>query len=255
VAVAGQSVVTGPDGTWQLAGVAVGTYSAIATAAGGTCAGSTPAPVAVVGAAVTTADIALAASGTGYLASAGPRPFVPLSSVLGLTGDDTYTSVSLPFPVSLYGQSSSTVWVDTNGVVTLVEPDGSSWNASPIPSAAEPNTPDAAVYPFWSDLVVDSPASVLTGVVGSAPDRRFVVEWRNVRFWADPDRRVSFQVVFFETGAIAVAWDDLDGTFLERGGGAVVGIENADGTEAVAFSQFHPVLTSGQGVLFTPPSS
>jgi hypothetical protein len=255
VAVAGQSVVTGPDGTWQLAGVAVGTYSAIATAAGGTCAGSTPVPVTVVGAAVTTADIALAASGTGYLASAGPRPFVPLSSVLGLSGDDTYTSVSLPFPVSLYGQSSSTVWVDTNGVVTLVEPDGSSWNASPIPSAAEPDTPDAAVYPFWSDLVVDSPASVLTGVVGSAPNRQFVVEWRNVRLWADPDRRMSFQVVFFETGAIAVAWDDLDGTFLERGGGAVVGIENADGTEAVAFSQFHPVLTSGQGVLFTPPSS
>ena len=255
VSAAGQSVMTAQDGSWQLAGVPVGVYTLLATAAGGGCAGSTPAPVTAVGGAVTALEITLAEPTAGYVVSAGPRPFAPVSTVLGLTGDDGYTGVSLPFPASLYGQASSTVWVDTNGVVTLVEPDGSSWNTSAIPSAAASNTPNAAVYPFWQDLIVDSESDVLTGTAGTAPHRQFAIEWRNVTLWGDRDRRVSFQVVFFEDGGIAIAWDELDQSFLERGGGAVVGIENAAGTGALGYAQFSPVLDNGYGVLFTPPSS
>jgi len=190
--------------------------------------------------------------GAGYTMSSGARPFLPAGDVLDLSGDDVYTAVTLPFPVALYGQSYTTVWVDSNGVVSMVEPDGSSWNTSAIPSPAGPNTPSAAVYPLWDDLVVDGQSSVLTGLVGSAPDRQFVIEWRDVAFYDDQTARVSFQVILGEDGEIAIAWDGIDGTELEQGSGAVVGIENAEGTQALVYSQFQPGLASGQGVWFAP---
>jgi|GEM_PF-890775 len=186
----------------------------------------------------------------GYLALTGDRPFLPVDSVLDLSGDDEVTAVPAPFALSLYDEQSDTAWVDTNGVVSLVEPDGSAWSVSPLPSEAAPGRPNAAVYPFWSDFVVDDQASVLTGVLGSAPDRRFVVEWRDVQFYQDPDLRVSFQVVFAEGGDVAVAWDGIGDTALQRGGGAVVGIEDGTGTRSMMHTQFAPTLASGRGVLF-----
>jgi hypothetical protein len=190
----------------------------------------------------------------GNTCTAGPRTFIPADqTVLSLTGDDAFQQISMPFGVRLYGQTYTTGWVDTNGVISFVAPNGSSWNHGAIPSAPAANKPNAAVYPFWTDLVVDSSASVRTAVVGSAPNRQFVVEWRNVRFFDDP-ARVSFEVVFSENGDIAVAWKDIDATTTEQGGSATVGIENAAGTVALQFSLNKPVLRTGNGVLFRPPA-
>ena len=82
--------------------------------------------------------------------------------MLPLTGDDAYTRSTLPFPVTLYGQTYSTGWVDSNGLVTFVDPGERLLDAWPIPSAGHPEEPNAALYPFWHDWVVDGSASVRT---------------------------------------------------------------------------------------------
>ncbi|MCW6006701.1 carboxypeptidase regulatory-like domain-containing protein [Micromonospora sp. CPCC 205371] len=260
-AVSGASVVSGThtattnaSGQYTLPNVPVGPAVVIATATGGGCAGSGAAQVTVAGETSVTGDIAMTSvTGGGYSFTSGPRSFLPAEqTTLALTGDDEFVEVTLPFPITLYGQAYSTAWVDTNGVVSFTPPDGSAWNVSPIPSAAEPHRPNAAVYPFWDDWVVDDEASVRTAMAGTGPNRTFVVEWRNVTNWADRTARVTFQVVFAENGEISFAWKDVAARSVERGGKATVGVENAAGSKAHQYLHQHPVIRSGEGLLLRP---
>jgi hypothetical protein len=166
----------------------------VGVGAGGACAGSGTAPVSVARGATSTADIALTGS-TGYTLSVGARAMVAADgTVLALTGDDVAVHVTAPFPLRLYGQVSTDVWVDTNGVAALAGPGGPSREFGPVPSTAGPNL---AAYPLWADWVVDDQASVRTATTGVVGARRFVIEWRNVLSYQDGVSRVSFEVVFF----------------------------------------------------------
>jgi hypothetical protein len=101
--------------------------------------------------------------------------------------------------------------------------------------------------------VVDSSASVRTATRGTAPNRQYVVEWRNVSSYEDPTTRTTFQVIFDEAGGYSFAYPAIDGTFLTKGGGATIGIENADGTWALQYTYRQPVLRPGLGLRFDPP--
>jgi hypothetical protein len=58
-----------------------------------------------------------------YSASTLTTPFVAADqTVLTLTGDDNIQQVTLPAPVTLYGQTYTTAWIDTNGKVSFVNP-------------------------------------------------------------------------------------------------------------------------------------
>ncbi|GAB3848865.1 PQQ-dependent sugar dehydrogenase [Dactylosporangium cerinum] len=186
----------------------------------------------------------------GYVCSTTARAFTPAdTTVLPLAGDDATTQVSLPFQIRLYGQSYSTAWVDTNGVVSMVNPNGYHAANGNLPTAALPN---AAVYPFWADLVVDGSASVRTTTTGTAPNRQFVIEWRNVYIYGNTSRRLTFEAILSETGDVITNYTNLDNDF-ERGSVATVGIENADGSVGLPYSVNTPKLQSGTAVVFTAP--
>ena len=93
-----------------------------------------------------------------------------------------------------------------------------------IPVTGNPN---AAIYAFWDDLIVDAAASVRTELLGAAPNRRFVVEWRNVHFFGDTTRRIDVNVVLHENGRIVTQTRNLADDGRERGDSATIGIENA----------------------------
>jgi hypothetical protein len=158
--------------------------------------------------------------------------------------------VTLPFTVKLYGQSYTTAWVDTNGKVSFVNPGGYAADNTTLPTTAAPN---ATAYAFWDDLVVDGSASVRTTVTGTAPNRAYVIEWRNVYIYGNTSRRLNAEAVFYENGDVAFAYTGLDNSF-EQGSSATVGIENETGTVAFQYSANQPVLVSGNGVLFHPPA-
>src|SRR5262249_33884948 len=153
--------------------------------------------------------------------------------------------VTFPFPIKLYGQSYTSGWVDTNGVVSMVNPNGSKAANGVLPSSALPN---AAVYAFWDDLVVDGQASVRTTTTGTSPNRTFVIEWRNVYIYGNLSRRLSFEAILHENGNVITNYKDLDNDF-ERGSGATVGIENAGGSVALPYSVDTPSLLSGRAVV------
>ncbi|MFG1779480.1 carboxypeptidase regulatory-like domain-containing protein [Micromonospora sp. NPDC049048] len=257
VTVAGLSATTAANGTYQVNNVPAGSYAVISTVSAGACKGSSVHQVVVGTNTQQVVDFALATTpaGAGYTVTEQPVAYTPAdTTVLPITGDDAYTQVSLPFPVTLYGQTYTTGWVDINGLVTFVDPGEPSPDAWPIPSVESPEEPNAALYPFWHDWVVDAGASVRTSVRGTAPNRQFVIEWRNVHSYEDPLTRVTFQAIIDEAGGYSFAYTDNDGTFLERGGGATIGIENGDGSSAIQYTYRQPVLRPSFGLRFNVPT-
>jgi len=168
----------------------------------------------------------------GYLCQLRTPSYVEADTVLPLAGDDVSVPVTLPFPFTFYGQSYTTAHVATNGFLNFLAPNTSLSNGS-IPSTAAPN---AAIYPHWDDLFVDSLASVRTQLVGSAPNRMFVIEWRNVRYFNDLTRRLDFEVILHEDGRIQTEYRNIDPDGREKGNSATIGIENESGTVALQYS-------------------
>jgi hypothetical protein len=167
------------------------------------------------------------------------------------TGDDVSQNVALPFAFNFYGTPYSSANVTTNGFVSFTDLTAQ-WANSGIPSAATPNT---AIYPYWDDLYIDSPtAGIYTASLGVAPSRQFVIEWRNIRYFADASRRVSFEVILNENGDIQTMYQDIapgDGT--EMGNSATVGIENSTGTVGLEYSLNEAVLSTGLAVRYFKP--
>ena len=169
---------------------------------------------------------------TNYSMDVMPPSYIEANTVLPLGGDDEYLGIPLPFPFTFYGIVYNGAYVSTNGYLNFIG-GNSSYSNLPLPTAA---TPNGAIYPYWDDLSVDYLASVRTELLGTAPSRRFVIEWDNVRPYGDNTRRFDFEVVLYETGMILLQYRDINNEAREMGNSATVGIEDHTGTAAVQFS-------------------
>ncbi|RBQ17893.1 peptidase [Spongiactinospora rosea] len=212
------------------------------------CSAGASAPVTVAGETARDFDLPLRSDAFGYTCSAGPREFVAGTHKLDLRGDDDARYVALPFTVPYYGKGTSVAWVNTNGYIGLdTSYEINSGNTS-LPSRF---IPDSTVYPFWDDIVVDDAGAIYTGVIGVAPHRRYVVEWRNVTLQGRSDQRVTFSALLGEDGSIGFRYKDIDSAD-ERGASATIGIENATSTDALMYSFDEPAVAGGQGIEITP---
>ncbi len=190
---------------------------------------------------------------TGYTATAATRTYTPASTVTGITGDDAYGALTLPFPVSFYGNSYRQVWVDTNGQLDFVNPHISHADAVPIPDPADPN---GTVDVFADDLWLDASSSIRTATTGTAPNRQFTIEWNNVGFFRDTSKRFSAEVILPESGGdIIVDYTGIDPNADERGGNALVGIESPGGALATQYAYHQTILATNTAVTFHPTTT
>lgn len=230
------TAVTGAAGTYSFTGLGAGGYSLNGDAI---CRTSQTHYLALV--AATVSDLTLANDPAACEVTT--EPWIGGTSVLPLTGDDSSATVALPFPYRFYGATYTTAYVSTNGVVNFGAPDTAYSNTS-IPNSAVPN---AAVYGFWDDLLVDGSSSVRTGTSGAPGSRVFVVEWRNVTSYTDPNARFSFELVLFEdrNQRILAQYKDITPGTLEDGRFATIGKEDAGGTRASKVSFDRGVIVDG----------
>src|SRR5258705_5020291 len=99
---------------------------------------------------------------------------VPGTTDIGNHGDDTVTTIALPFPFTLYDQSFTSVNLSSNGNAQLTTTDTTFTNQC-LPWL----THNYTIYPYWDDLyLVNSGFGIFTSVSGTAPNRIFNIEWR-----------------------------------------------------------------------------
>ncbi len=189
---------------------------------------------------------------TNYILSPVPPNYIEANTVLPLAGDDAWLEIPLPFPFTFYEQTYYQAFVSTNGYINFLVGNSSFENRC-LPN---PATPNGAIYAFWADLDVDDLASVRTELLGTAPDRQFVIEWRNVTFLLDGVRRVDFEIVLHETGAILLQYRNIDSDGQEMGNSATIGLEDQIGNVSAPFSCNTASVGPGQFALgFSQPAS
>jgi RHS repeat-associated protein len=186
---------------------------------------------------------------SGYTTTTATTTYTPATTTLALTGDDAYTSLTAPFPVSLYGVSASTLYVDTNGQVSIRDNGGPYAALTQIPNVDWPN---GDIYVFGDDLNVDASASVRTATTGTAPNRQFTIEWHNVTLAYDDSQRFDAEVIFTEgSGDIVMNYQNL-GANSEKGAGAVVGLEDPHGFLATQYLYHQPNLANNTEIIYHP---
>jgi hypothetical protein len=135
--------------------------------------------------------------------------------------------VAIGFSVPFYENDYSSLYISTNGIVTFGEISLAP-NMAAIPFSGSPNNFAA---PLWDDLDVGGVNSgeVYYDLIGTAPNRTFVVAFENVTRTNSPGNPLSFETLFHENGDICFQYDSLSGDLSN----AVAGIEDSDGVDGV----------------------
>src|SRR5579859_7256753 len=184
-------------------------------------------------------------------------------------GDDTVVQVNSPFPIAYGSGSFTNLFISSNGTISFTEPYGDYINAPIPPVEGPPLTlpqPTTLVAPWWQDLfpVKGAAQNVYWGVVGSAPNRQLVVEWRDVRGFlcnSDSSATIKFEAVFFE-GKSDVQFNYADSAFggsctnQDHGAAATIGLQQSL-TLGQLFSFKEATISDGTSLLWTlaPPAS
>ncbi len=106
-------------------------------------------------------------------------------------------SVTLPFPFKFYGQSYPSVTVSLYGYLTFDGIGTQSLNQGiPHNSSAYPAK---LIAPWWDASFRASGLTLIkTQTLGVEPNRRFVIEWKDLALVSAAGPRVTFQVALFE---------------------------------------------------------
>ncbi|MCB9497668.1 MAG: S8 family serine peptidase [Fibrobacteria bacterium] len=164
---------------------------------------------------------------------AGPRP---AWSSIAATGnllstvsncDDCYESVTFPFP--FHGSTWPSVYVSSNGYVT-VGAGASTYSNVPLPSTS---APASMIAPYWDDLYPGSQGNVYAEVRSD----RLIVEWNNVRLYGGSES-VTMQAHLFRNGRIEFQYLSVPTT-----SSYTVGIQ--DPTRAIGFSVAYNAIYLG----------
>ncbi|MFD8686115.1 S8 family serine peptidase [Streptomyces sp. NPDC059651] len=162
---------------------------------------------------------------------------------------NAYSTMTLPFPVALYGHTYEKGWITRDGQL-LFDSFWSGDNGS-LPSTGAPN---GALYPFWDQLAMDDSSGIYTSVRGTAPHREFVVEWRDMIIARDGTHRIGFAAVMGEDGTYSFHYKGIDPSEkgFEQGKGATIGAENHDGTDALLYSFNQLSVRDTMAIRFKP---
>ncbi|MEO0150023.1 MAG: hypothetical protein ABIL23_06355, partial [candidate division WOR-3 bacterium] len=169
------------------------------------------------------------------------------SIISGSACDDCVFTISLPFPVTFYGNTYTSITVSTNGWASFNPYTSSYLSNTSIPNSSDPNNLLAVL---WDDLVVQD--GIYTATYGSSPNRKFVIEWRNVRRFAGSGNAV-FEIIIYEQmsggeNIIRFSYNNNSISPLD----ASIGIENSTGTIGLGYTGSRVTGTSPTITAFSP---
>ncbi|MBL0744322.1 immunoglobulin domain-containing protein [Chryseolinea lacunae] len=143
-----------------------------------------------------------------------------------LPADESSASTGIGFNFTFFGNTYSTLTINANGYLTFGT-SNSGMNQT-LPNTTAPNNLIAGA---WDNLDISTGGTVTRVLVGSAPRRKFIVNFNAVRH-AGAAQSVTFQIQLHEsTNIIEVHSQNIQ---FDGGMGMTQGIENAAGTVANA---------------------
>lgn len=161
--------------------------------------------------------------------------------------DDGLGSIVVPagFNFKVYDTTvagGSTLRASTNGNLQIIASGGDNafFNTALPASGFGSNVP--VLMPFWDDLVLDtSGGGIYTNLVGTAPHRQFIVEWRGRRFGTGTTP-INFGIVFNEgSNGIEYRYPLIDSSVS-----ATVGIQASNaGLQFTQYAFEESTVTSG----------
>jgi hypothetical protein len=164
-----------------------------------------------------------------------PFPFTS-GTPLFIGIDDIWSPVQpLPFPFCYYGGAYNQVVVGTNGVLTFDITQANNYcawafNASLPSNALFLNT----IFGAYHDIDPSICGQIAVQVTGNAPCRTFVFNFSNVCHFNCNNLQTTQQIVLYETtNIIEVYIQNKPTCFNWNSGNALIGIQDASGTNAV----------------------
>ena len=122
------------------------------------------------------------------------QSIVPGTVDTGNHCDDCTTLVTFPFPVPVYATPFTSAYVSSNGNMQFnTDNGGFSTGCTQLPI----NGFDRAFIPYQDDLRTDETGGgIFTAIVGNAPNRQFIIEWRTTYFQRSGN--ANFEVILSE---------------------------------------------------------
>ena len=167
---------------------------------------------------------------------------------LGLA-DDGVAGITLSFAFSLYGVSSSDLAIGNNGelVFGTLDAVSAAFNDT-LPSTFAILGQGALIAPFWDDFG-EAGGDVYWEVVGTAPNRRAVIQWDRPHFQFDDGGHANVESILGEDGSLSfqyasTVFGDPSNPDWDNGGSATVGLQNADASVGNLYSFDTPLVTS-----------
>jgi hypothetical protein len=171
-------------------------------------------------------------------------------TALGL-GDDGEANIAMPFDFGFYGTIYTApvdVRVGNNGAMKLNSTTGDIGTGSAVLPDA---TMGLGIMPFADDIDSDS-GDVYWEVLGTAPNRRLVVQWNNRPHYSNVGS-ATFEAVLYEaTSEITFVYSDLDfgDPAYDNGVSATVAVQ--DSANGIAHAYSINTVFSATCVNFTP---
>ena len=190
--------------------------------------------------------------------------YSPIPGIGRIDFEGNYANISFPpdFEFTYAGIVYTQLTINEDGWIGFDGPYTTLFNEiegrnDPIPTKdadAPYDRPDWLVAPFWDDLSLEASGGVYAAILGDAPNREFVIEYREVPLASNPTgSSLTFQVVLQESsGEIIFNYLDLAGSGSD-GSFSTIGLEFNNGQSGIqiGYNQANTVR-SGESIVFVP---
>jgi gliding motility-associated-like protein len=189
---------------------------------------------------------------SGNIMKAQPPETTYLGTIVyeGYYDDRSWGPLNIGFNFTFYSNTYNRFYVTSNGLV-MFGSGSNDYTEDPIPSPSSPNNFIAA---FWDDIVINPSGKILYTTIGASPNRKCIIQWTNMGFYASTVLMGTFSVILYEgSNNIQIQYRSIiDNTSARsHGSSAVIGIENSNGTSGIQYAYHNSsAISSEQAILF-----
>jgi len=170
----------------------------------------------------------------------------------GYVDDGNWGAFPIGFSFDFFERTYTEFYVTSNGLVMFGR-GSNQYTNNPIPRSTGA---DNYIAPFWDDLVIHETGDIMYQTIGTAPNRKLVVQFNNMSFWNSPVLLGTFQVIIYEgSNNIRTQYRSIVDLTSDRASGnsATIGLENRTGSAGVVCSyNTADYIHSEKAILFTP---